>query len=104
MFFAQAKATLIERGCQLLRKDGLLDEDVFKRAKATQHSMEDSLKKLEGSVETIQARLARLLAEFAASQAKLKQRLSRIEARLLCQFVFSLIKLSFSQVGTRTRR
>lgn len=79
----QAKATLIERGCQLLRKDGLLDEDVFKRAKATQHSMEDSLKKLEGSVETIQARLARLLAEFAASQAKLKQRLSRIEARLL---------------------
>lgn len=72
---------MIERGCQLLRKDGLLDEDVFKRAKETQNSMEDSIKKLEVHVENIQSRLARLLAEFSASQAKLKQRLSRVESR-----------------------
>ncbi|KAH1002333.1 hypothetical protein HUJ04_008429 [Dendroctonus ponderosae] len=79
--YPEARATLIERGCQLLRKDGLLDEDVFKRAKATQHSMEDSIKKLETSVDHIHSRLARLLAEFTASQAKLKQRLSRVETR-----------------------
>ncbi|XP_076272344.1 cyclic nucleotide-gated ion channel subunit A isoform X3 [Rhynchophorus ferrugineus] len=79
--YPEAKATLIERGCQLLRKDGLLDEDVFKRAKDTQHSMEDSIKKLESTVENLQSRLARLLAEFSASQAKLKQRLSRVESR-----------------------
>ncbi|XP_066250973.1 cyclic nucleotide-gated cation channel subunit A isoform X1 [Euwallacea similis] len=79
--YPEAKATLIERGCQLLRKDGLLDEDVFKRAKETQHSMEDSIKKLENVVENIQTRLARLLAEFSASQAKLKQRMTRIEAK-----------------------
>ncbi|XP_050301471.1 cyclic nucleotide-gated cation channel subunit A isoform X2 [Anthonomus grandis grandis] len=79
--YPEAKATLIERGCQLLRKDGLLDEDIFKRAKETQHSMEDSIKKLESTMENIQSRVARLMAEFTASQAKLKQRLSRVESR-----------------------
>lgn len=79
--FFQARATLTERGCQLLRKDGLLDEEVFVKAKETQDSMVDSIKKLESTVETLQTRLARLLAEFTASQAKLKQRLTRIESR-----------------------
>lgn len=83
-FFPQARATLTERGCQLLRKDGLLDEETFKRAKETQNSMVDSIKKLEGTVETLQTRLARLLAEFSASQAKLKQRLTRLEVRWVC--------------------
>lgn len=27
--YPEARASLTERGCQLLRKDGLLDEDVF---------------------------------------------------------------------------
>ncbi|XP_060535248.1 cyclic nucleotide-gated cation channel subunit A isoform X2 [Cylas formicarius] len=79
--YPEARATLIERGCQLLRKDGLLDEDVFKRAKETQNSMADSIKKLENTVEILQNRLARLLAEYTAGQAKLKQRLSRMENR-----------------------
>lgn len=29
--YPEARATLTERGCQLLRKDGLLDEEVFAR-------------------------------------------------------------------------
>lgn len=77
----QARATLTERGCQLLRKDGLLDEEVFIKAKETQDSVLDSIKKLENTVEILQTRLARLLAEFSASQAKLKQRLTRLELR-----------------------
>ncbi|GJQ70753.1 hypothetical protein Trydic_g685 [Trypoxylus dichotomus] len=77
--YPEARATLIERGCQLLRKDGLLDEDAFKKARERQESMTDSLKRLESSVENLQTRLARLLAEFTASQAKLKQRLTRVE-------------------------
>lgn len=64
-----------------MRKDGLLDEDMFLKARETQDSMVDSIKKLEGAVETLQMRLARLLAEFTASQAKLKQRLTKIETR-----------------------
>ncbi|KAL3285356.1 hypothetical protein HHI36_019464 [Cryptolaemus montrouzieri] len=79
--YPDARATLTERGCQLLRKDGLLDEEVFRKAKETQDSMADSLKKLEKTVETLQTRLARLLAEFTASQAKLKQRITRVELR-----------------------
>lgn len=75
----QARATLIERGCQLLRKDGLLDEDAFKKTRERQESMSDSIKRLESAVENLQTRLARLLAEFTASQAKLKQRLTRVE-------------------------
>lgn len=41
--------------------------------------MTDSIKRLESTVENLQTRLARLLAEFTASQAKLKQRLTRVE-------------------------
>ncbi|XP_063911104.1 cyclic nucleotide-gated cation channel subunit A isoform X1 [Zophobas morio] len=77
--YPEARATLTERGCQLLRKDGLLDEEVFKKARETQDSVLDSIKKLENTVEILQTRLARLLAEFSASQAKLKQRLTRLE-------------------------
>ncbi|XP_025829628.1 cyclic nucleotide-gated cation channel subunit A [Agrilus planipennis] len=79
--YPEARASLMERGCQLLRKDGLLDEDVFKRAKQEQESVEQAMKRLESTVETLQTRVARLLAEFTASQAKLKQRLTRIEIR-----------------------
>lgn len=79
--YPDAKTSLIERGCQLLRKDGLLDEEAFKIARDAQDSMFDSIKKLETSVETLQTRLARLLAEFTASQAKLKQRLTKVELR-----------------------
>ncbi|XP_018566645.1 cyclic nucleotide-gated cation channel subunit A isoform X1 [Anoplophora glabripennis] len=79
--YPEARATLTERGCQLLRKDGLLDEDQFRKARETQDSMADSIKKLESTVETLQTRLARLLAEFTASQAKLKQRLTKVETR-----------------------
>lgn len=77
--FLQARATLTERGCQLLRKDGLLDENAFTKARETRESMSDSIKRLEGTVENLQTRFARLLAEFTASQAKLKQRLTLVE-------------------------
>ncbi|KAG5892932.1 hypothetical protein JTB14_006245 [Gonioctena quinquepunctata] len=79
--YPEARATLTERGCQLLRKDGLLDEEQFQNARETQVSMVDSIKKLESIVETLQTRLARFLAEFTASQAKLKQRLTKVETR-----------------------
>ncbi|CAH0545860.1 unnamed protein product [Brassicogethes aeneus] len=77
--YPEARATLTERGCQLLRKDGLLDEDVFKKARETQDSMADSIRKLENTVDILQNRLARLLAEYSASQAKIKQRLTKVE-------------------------
>ncbi|KAJ8950131.1 hypothetical protein NQ314_007984 [Rhamnusium bicolor] len=81
--YPEARATLTERGCQLLRKDGLLDEEQFRKARETQDSMADSITKLVSKVEILQTRFARLLAEFTASQAKLKQRLTRVETRFI---------------------
>ncbi|XP_055850896.1 cyclic nucleotide-gated cation channel subunit A [Episyrphus balteatus] len=77
--YPEARATLTERGCQLLRKDGLLDEDVFSNSQRVQDSIEGGIEKLEVSVENLNVRLARLLAEYTASQAKLKQRLAKLE-------------------------
>ncbi|XP_031346873.1 cyclic nucleotide-gated cation channel subunit A isoform X2 [Photinus pyralis] len=79
--YPEARANLTERGCQILRKDGLLDEDVFKKSQITRDSMEESIQRLEATVDILQTRLARLIGEFGASQAKLKQRLTKIELR-----------------------
>lgn len=89
--YPEARATLTERGCQILRKDGLLDEEVFKNARDAQHSLEESVKKLESTVKTLQTRLARLMAEFGATQAKLKQRLSKVE-RLVNSLLLVIIE------------
>ncbi|XP_018792619.1 PREDICTED: cyclic nucleotide-gated cation channel subunit A [Bactrocera latifrons] len=78
--YPEARATLTERGCQLLRKDGLLDESVFADSQRAHDSIECGIEKLEMSVENLNVRLARLLAEYTASQAKLKQRLAKLES------------------------
>ncbi|CAD7076772.1 unnamed protein product [Hermetia illucens] len=77
--YPEARATLTERGCQLLRKDGLLDEEVFANAQRVQDTLETGVEKLEHAVENLNLRLARLLAEYSASQAKLKQRIAKLE-------------------------
>lgn len=43
--------------------------------------MELGVTKLECTVENLNLRLARLLGEYASSQAKLKQRISRLEEK-----------------------
>ncbi|XP_055698546.1 cyclic nucleotide-gated cation channel subunit A isoform X2 [Phlebotomus papatasi] len=77
--YPEARASLTERGCQLLRKDGLLDEEVFASSQRVQDSLESGVVKLESAVENLNLRLARLLAEYSASQAKLKQRIAKLE-------------------------
>lgn len=44
-------------------------------------SIEGGIEKLELSVENLNLRLARLLAEYTASQAKIKQRLAKLELK-----------------------
>ncbi|XP_046410370.1 cyclic nucleotide-gated cation channel subunit A isoform X1 [Neodiprion pinetum] len=79
--YPDARHSLTERGCQLLRKDGLLDEDVFQGAKQAKDSIADKIDRLENTVDNLQTRLARLLAEYSSSHAKMKQRLARVERR-----------------------
>ncbi|XP_069364767.1 cyclic nucleotide-gated cation channel subunit A-like [Maniola hyperantus] len=81
--YPDAMATLTERGCQLLRKDGLLDENVFENAQTTQQSMEDTVRKLESTVETLEKRLQGLLTDVGEEQAKMKQRINKIATRVI---------------------
>lgn len=50
-------------------------------AQQQQDSLELGVTKLECTVENLNLRLARLLGEYASSQAKLKQRISRLEEK-----------------------
>lgn len=46
-----------------------------------QNSIEFGVAKLETTVDNLNVRLARLLAEYSSSQAKLKQRIAKLEVR-----------------------
>ena len=53
----------------------------FSDAQQAEDSYEGGVEKLETAVENLNLRLARLLAEYSASQAKLKQRLAKLELK-----------------------
>lgn len=50
-------------------------------ASTVQETLTDGVHKLEKSIDNLNIRLARLLAEYSASQAKLKQRIAKLELR-----------------------
>ncbi|XP_067005088.2 cyclic nucleotide-gated cation channel subunit A [Anabrus simplex] len=79
--YPEARNSLMERGCQLLRKDGLLDEQEFKRAQTANETLSAKVDRLEATMGNMQTRLARLMAEFSSHQTKIKQRLSQVEKR-----------------------
>lgn len=109
--YPDARATLTERGCQLLRKvcsfifqliqkygdmlaifkfniifcqqDGLLDEVVFKNAQTTHQSLEEQVHALETTVDILTNRLQGLLTDVGEQQATLNQRLNKLELRLV---------------------
>lgn len=44
--YPEARHSLMERGCQLLRKDGLLDENAFKKSQAEHETLKDKVDRL----------------------------------------------------------
>lgn len=62
-------------------QDGLLDEAVFENAQTTQQSMEETVHKLESTVDMLNNRLQGLLTDVGEEQAKIKQRICKIELR-----------------------
>ncbi|XP_035681348.1 cyclic nucleotide-gated cation channel alpha-3-like isoform X1 [Branchiostoma floridae] len=82
--YPDAKNILEDRGRKILMKDGLLDETVPNAGKlATPRDAEDKIEKMEQSLDTLQTRFARLLAEYASTQQKLKKRLTKLEQGLV---------------------
>ncbi|XP_075418674.1 cyclic nucleotide-gated channel alpha-3 [Tenrec ecaudatus] len=79
--YPEAKKALEEKGRQILMKDNLIDEDLA-AAGADPKDIEEKVEYLESSLDTLQTRFARLLAEYNASQMKVKQRLSQLESQL----------------------
>lgn len=53
----------------------------YTEASTVQETLTDGVHKLEKSIDNLNIRLARLLAEYSASQAKLKQRIAKLELR-----------------------
>lgn len=64
-----------------LFQDGLLDETVFESAQTTQQSLEETVHQLETTVEILNNRLQGLLTDMGEEQAKMKQRINKIEIR-----------------------
>ena len=76
-----AKAKLIEIGRDNLRKDNLFDEEAALEADEEEHTIEERIDKTESLLNTLTTRFARLLGEFASTQAKLKQRITKLEKK-----------------------
>ncbi|CAB3367812.1 Hypothetical predicted protein [Cloeon dipterum] len=71
--YPEARRSLLERGCQLLRKDGLLDEDELKKAEAENESIKDKVKRLEEQMGKIQKYVHHLQMENDAHKAVISQ-------------------------------
>lgn len=79
--YPDAKRALEEKGRQVLIKDNLMDEDLAKAGPDPQ-DLEEKVERLESSLDTLQTRFARLLAEYNSTQMKVKQRLSLLESQV----------------------
>ncbi|KAM4048840.1 cyclic nucleotide-gated channel alpha-1 [Anomaloglossus baeobatrachus] len=79
--YPDAKAMLEEKGRQILMKDGLLDMDIA-NAGADPKDIEEKIVHMEGLVDNLQTKFARLLAEYDSAQQKLKKRVTQIEDML----------------------
>ena len=77
--YPDAKQILIDKGKKILRKENLLDEELMQQMEAQEETTEQKLQRIDGSLDTLQTRFARLLADFNTTQQKLKQRITKIE-------------------------
>ncbi|XP_049617019.1 cyclic nucleotide-gated channel alpha-1 [Syngnathus scovelli] len=79
--YPDAKALLEEKGRQILLKDGLLDLEVAAQGPDPKE-MEEKVERMASTLDSLQTRYARLLAEHEATHSKLKHRVSKLEKKL----------------------
>ncbi|KAI1899650.1 hypothetical protein AGOR_G00063970 [Albula goreensis] len=79
--YPEAKKALEEKGKAILMKDNLIDEAVA-NAGADPKDLEEKITRLESNLEVMQTKFARLMAEYTASQCKIKQRITNMESRV----------------------
>uniref|UniRef100_A0A1I8EWI8 Cyclic nucleotide-binding domain-containing protein n=1 Tax=Wuchereria bancrofti TaxID=6293 RepID=A0A1I8EWI8_WUCBA len=76
--YPDARKLLIAKGREILRKDGLLDED----APEEQMTAEEMAKSLQNKLEIVQTKMARFAAEFSSVKTKLLARIEYLETQL----------------------
>lgn len=79
--YPEAKRLLEERGREILIKEGLLDEAAVPESTEGM-DVGQKLDRLDNSLETLNTRFSRLLAEYDVAQMKLKQRLASLETQV----------------------
>lgn len=80
--YPEAKEMLIERGKEILRKDGLLDEERLRAEEEKKESLMARHEQLMNKYEHLAKKFARFIAEYSVSQRKLKQRIYQLEKHL----------------------
>ncbi|XP_006872736.1 PREDICTED: cGMP-gated cation channel alpha-1 [Chrysochloris asiatica] len=90
--YPDAKTILEEKGKQILIKDGLLDLSIA-NAGGDPKDLEEKVIRIEESVNLLQTRFARILAEYESVQQKLKQRLTKVE-----KFLKPIMDTDFSTI------
>uniref|UniRef100_A0A673W0C9 Cyclic nucleotide gated channel subunit alpha 3 n=1 Tax=Salmo trutta TaxID=8032 RepID=A0A673W0C9_SALTR len=76
--YPEAKKILEEKGKATLMKDNMIDEEIA-NAGADPKDMEEKILRLESNMEVMTSKLAKIMAEFTASQSKIKQRITNME-------------------------
>ena len=76
-----AKKSLMVRGRDLLLKNGLLDSQLEAKQQKEQETAEERLFMMETQIDTLQTRMARLMAEYSSSQMKLMKRIAQFETQ-----------------------
>ncbi|XP_041864724.1 cyclic nucleotide gated channel subunit alpha 2b [Melanotaenia boesemani] len=79
--YPNAKTVLEERGREILKKEGLLDENA-ESGGLQKEDTEEKVERLESSLDTLQTRFARLLSEYNHTQQRVKQRMTLLERQL----------------------
>ncbi|XP_072550404.1 cyclic nucleotide gated channel subunit alpha 2b [Salminus brasiliensis] len=87
--YPDAQKVLEERGREILKKQGLLDESAAAGGLGDMDT-EEKVERLDASLDLLQTRFARLLGEFTTTQRKLKQRITALE-RQLCHTGLGLL-------------
>uniref|UniRef100_H2LZM8 Cyclic nucleotide gated channel subunit alpha 2 n=1 Tax=Oryzias latipes TaxID=8090 RepID=H2LZM8_ORYLA len=79
--YPDAKTVLEERGREILKKEGLLDENADSGG-LQKEDTEEKVERLEMSLDTLQTRFARLLNDYTHTQQRLKQRVTLLEQQI----------------------
>ncbi|GFR07641.1 cyclic nucleotide-gated cation channel subunit A [Trichonephila clavata] len=79
--YPEAQKMLIERGKQILIKDGLLDEKDAKARDMEDTNLQARFSKLQTAFDNLQTRFARFFSEYTRTQKQMKQRLYRLEMK-----------------------